>query len=103
MGLERRNGRLYYYRKVRVDGRVCSEYGGSGFLALLCAEQDEAERQDRAAERAAQQATRQAEARIDKQLAGVESALTAVTHTALCAAGFHNHKGQWRKRRHASR
>ena len=49
---------------------------------------------------AADHATRQAEAEIDRQLAGVESAIAAMTHATLFAAGYHNHNGQWRKKRH---
>ena len=101
MGWEQRRGRSYYYRKVRVGGRVRSEYVGSGMLGELCASGDDAKRQNRAARRAADHATRQAEARIDRQLADVESALTAMTHAALVAAGCHRHNGQWRKKRHA--
>lgn len=99
MGWEQRRGRSYYYRKVRKGGRVRSEYVGSGMLAQLCAESDGCDRQERAAKRAADRATRQGEAEIDRQLADAESALGAMTHATLYAAGYHKHKGQWRKRR----
>ena len=99
MGREQRRGRFYYYRKVREGGRVRSEYAGSGLLAQLCAEDDNDKRRDRQAVRAAYRATRQAEAEIDRQLGAAESALTGMTHATLFAAGYHNHKGQWRKRR----
>lgn len=101
MGWEQRNGRSYYYHKSRMGGRVRSEYMGAGLLAQLCAEEDDDKRQERNAQRAADRATRQAEAGIDRQLANAESALAAMTHATLLAAGFHNHKGQWRKRRRA--
>ena len=100
MGWEQRNGRSYYYRKVREGGRVRSEYNGSGMLAQICAADDEAKRREQAAERAADHATRQAEAEIDRQLADAESALAALTDATLFAAGYHKHKGQWRKKRH---
>jgi len=99
MGWEQRRGRSYYYRKVREGGRIRSEYVGGGTLAQLCAELDGCGRQERAAKRAADRATRQAEEGVDRQLADAESALTAMTHAALVAAGYRNHKGQWRKRR----
>ena len=99
MGWEQRRGRSYYYRKVREGGRVRSEYVGSGIVAQICAGDDEDKRRDRAAKRAADHATRQAEAEIDQQLADAESALTAMTHATLYAAGCHRHKGQWRKKR----
>lgn len=103
MGWERQRGRFYYYRKVRVGGRVRSQYMGTGFLAQMFAEADIDKRRERAARRAADRATRQAEAQIDRQLADAESALAAMTHATLKAAGFHQHRGQWRKKRHASK
>jgi hypothetical protein len=104
MGWEqKRRGRWYYYRKLRVGGRVRSEYMGTGLLAQMSAEADNDKRRERAATRAADRATRQAEAEMDMQLADAESALAAMTHATLFAAGFHEHRGQWRKRRHASK
>lgn len=100
MSWEQRRGRSYYYRKVREGGRVRSKYVGTGIVAQICAGDDDAKRRDRATQRAADRATRQAEAQVDRQLAGVESAIAAMTHATLFAAGYHQHKGQWRKRRH---
>ena len=99
MGWEQRRERSYYYRKVRVGGRVRSEYMGSGIVAQICAGDDDEKRRDRAAKRAADRATRQGEAEIDRQLGAAESALAAMTHATLVAAGCHRHKGQWRRRR----
>ena len=101
MGWEQRRGRSYYYRKVRAGGRVRSEYIGSGIVAQICAGDDEDKRRDRAAKCAAERATRQAETEVDRQLADAESALTAMTHATLYAAGCHRHNGQWRKKRYA--
>ena len=100
MSWEQRRGRSYYYRKMREGERVRSKYLGAGIVAQICAGDDDAKRRDRAAQRAADRAARHAEAQIDRQLAGVESAIAAMTHAALLAAGFHKHKGQWRKKRH---
>ena len=85
---------------MRVGERVRSKYLGAGIVAQICAGDDDDRRQKRSAQRAANQADRQAEAQIDQQLAGVESAIAAMTHAALFAAGLHKHKGQWRKKRH---
>ena len=100
MSWEQRRGRSYYYRKVREGGRVRSKYVGNGIVAQICARDDDAKRRDRATQRAADRAVRHAEAQVDRQLAGVESAIAAMTHATLFAAGYHQHKGQWRKRRH---
>jgi hypothetical protein len=99
MGWEQRRGRSYYYRKVRVGGRVRSEYAGSGMLGELCAAEDDTKRREQASERAADRATRQGEAVIDRQLSDAESAIAAMALATLLAAGYHRHKGQWRKRR----
>ena len=100
MGWEQRCGRSYYYRKVREGGRVRSKYVGSGIVAQICAGDDNDKRRDQAAKRATDYATRQAEAEIDRQLADVESVLATMTHAMLSVAGYHKHKGQWRKKRH---
>src|SRR5437870_4021189 len=100
MGWEQRAGCRYYYRKKREKGRIRSEYVGTGLLAELCAATDSFERLQQAAKRAAGQAVRRAEAEIDRQLANAESALAAMTKATLYSAGYHKHKGQWRKKRH---
>jgi hypothetical protein len=99
MGWEQRGGRSYYYRKVREGDRVRSKYVGSGILAQICAGNDKDEQRDRKAKCAVHLATRQAEAEIDRQLAVAETALAAMTHAALSTAGYHKHKGEWRKKR----
>jgi hypothetical protein len=100
MSWEHRRGRFYYYRKLRAGGRVRSQYVGAGIVAQICAGNDDDKRRHRMAQRAADRATRQVEAQIDRQLAGVESAIATVTRATLLAAGYHKHKGQWRKKRY---
>jgi len=99
MGWEQRGSRRYYYRKKRRAGKVRSEYIGAGPVAELWASIDESEHQEHAVKRNADRRTRQAEAEIDRQLDDLESAIVSITAATLCAAGFHNHKGQWRKKR----
>jgi hypothetical protein len=99
MSWEQRRGRSYLYRKVREGGRVRSKYLGTGLLAQMSAEEDDEKRRQHSIQRTAARAARQAEAQIDRQLASVESAIAALTQAALSAAGYHRHKGQWRKRR----
>lgn len=99
MGWERRRSRNYYYRKMRVGGRVHSQYMGTGLLAQMSAEADNDKRRERNAQCAADRATRQAESEIDRQLTDAESVLVALTHATLVAAGCHRHRGQWRRKR----
>lgn len=99
MGWENRNGRRYYYHKRRRGGRVVSEYVGAGELAGAIATLDalgkaeaEAERDQQKKERAAQQA-------IDRELNRVGAELRALVAAALLAEGYHQHNGQWRRKR----
>ena len=99
MGWESRQGHKFYYRKKRIDGRVVSQYVGTGRLAEICAEGDELLRGIEKEKRNAERSTREAEAEIDRQLDAVESALAALVSAVLRSAGFHKHKGEWRKKR----
>ena len=100
MGLERRGGGSYYYRKVRRDGRVVSEYLGGGLPACLEEWGVAAGRERSRARREAWEARR---ARLDEREAeavALFDAVEAVAREALEAAGYRRHKrGEWRKRR----
>lgn len=93
MGWEKRGNEFYYYRKVRKGGRVRSEYMGRGVYAQLCAKLIENGQLEREALRSEQQAEKE----IDRQLETAGAAVSALTGAALHAAGYHRHKGQWRK------
>ena len=99
MAIETRGGRVYYYRKQRRGSRVCSVYAGSGTIALLSLEQDIAERRRRQAERDSLRARMEGEAEIERQLAAEEKQTMRILRATLEAAGFHQHKGTWRKKR----
>jgi nucleotide-binding universal stress UspA family protein len=95
MAWEQRGSRNYYYRKRRLGDQVVSEYIGAGELAGHAAALDALERQLRRAERKAWQSRRSFDAQID-ELCDLISALASAT---LLAAGYHRHKGQWRRNR----
>lgn len=99
MAWETRGRGAYYYRSRRVGGRVVHEYRGNGPHAVL--EDLEAE-----AERAARQAEREAVRAHHAMLGAVGDSLDE--HLALARdeaarllkrLGFHEHRGQWRRRR----
>jgi hypothetical protein len=94
--------RGYYYRVRKVNGRVVREYVGTGRVAHLAAHLDALDREKREAERAA---WREERAQLDALDAGV-AALIRLTDlaaaAALLAAGFHQHKRQWRRKRHGN-
>jgi hypothetical protein len=99
MGWERRGGRSYYYRKERVGGRVVSRYIGAGSLGELWAALDENDRDLREYDREKRQDERRP---LDDLDAAAETAFgqaMAIGEAAMIAAGYHRHKGTWRKRR----
>jgi hypothetical protein len=97
MGWEWRNGRRYYYLKQRVDGQVVSRYLGSyGVLG-------ESVRQEQAAELLAERSERKLQLETDHKLDETCRKLQRARHNLLRAAGFHQHKGQWRKKRTMSK
>lgn len=100
MGLERRGNGTYYYRKVRRDGRVVSEYLGQGVRAAVEAWRVESVRANRLCERESRE---DVEARLDAEEAeaiALFDAVESVAREVLLAAGYHRHKrGEWRKRR----
>lgn len=99
MAWENRNGRDYYYRKRRVGRRVVSEYIGSGIMAELTAELDQADRERRQAERDRLRAIQEENQAVDSSLDAQEKATRVLVRAYLLAMGFHPHKQQWRRRR----
>jgi hypothetical protein len=105
MGWERRGDRTYYYAKHREGGRVRSQYIGTGDTAAAIAAIVEFESRDRAHHRAQEQRRL---ADLETQGAAAHAALadlecqteTAIRET-LHQAGYHQHRGQWRRKRDA--
>jgi hypothetical protein len=98
MAIETRNGQPYYYRKRRIGRHVVSEYVGCGLIAEIEAEEDAQAQAERQARRAAWRAERERQAELDSQVDRACASIRAAVAAALEAAGFHRHKGQWRKR-----
>jgi hypothetical protein len=94
MGWERRGGRRYYYRKARRGNVVRSVYI-SDFAAGLADLVDSQRRAQSAEVRRFIAADRKEGDRI----AAACSSLRGATRAWLLAAGFHEHKRQWRRRR----
>jgi hypothetical protein len=95
-------GRRYYYQRKRVNGRIEYTYYGAGPATPLMAEIDQLDRERRQQERwEAQMACNEfnelaaTPEHITQQL---EQAKRAAAQ-ALVAAGYHQHKRQWRKKR----
>jgi hypothetical protein len=103
MPWEERNGRRYYYRKVRRGGRVFSVYEGSGVGAVLAEEQDATERATRRRETRTLRAELAEHDAIDEKLDRAWKIVERTAHEALEAAGYHSHKREWRLRRDATK
>ena len=100
MGWEARNGNSYYYRKERVGSRVRSVYVGSGLIGQLSALTDEQGREEKDAERRALRREIEKQDAIDSRIDGVCELTEKLVTAALIASGFHQHKRQWRRKRH---
>jgi hypothetical protein len=93
------NDRRYYYRSERVGGRVKSTYIGAGESGSLMANMVAFERLERAA---AREQLRDEWEEFDAEESAVSEwfdGVQAVADAAMIAAGFHQHKGQWRRKR----
>ena len=99
MGLVQRNGRVYAYESVREGHRVRSVYVASGELARLAYFAITDRRAKRAAEREAREREREEAVRLDRALDVLVAATLRTASDALHAAGFHHHRGAWRRRR----
>jgi hypothetical protein len=98
MGLEERKGNLYYYEKKRVGNRVVSEYVGSGVLALLV----QARADEKAIERETIKRKKDSVNKLESEIEQVMGWIDSLSSGQLIASGYHQHKGQWRKRRNES-
>ena len=99
MGLEKRNGHVYYYKSRRDGEKVRKVYVGAGDFAHVAAQLDETERLRRKAEVAYWKAER---VRLERSVAFLQElteAAEVLTRARLLASGFHQHKGQWRRQR----
>lgn len=100
MGWESRDGvGRYYTRSRRICGRVVREYVGCGALAQAVAHLDATRRAENRLAKERDQAQRQAELDLHTSLRGLCSKVSALMADALSEAGYHEHRGQWRRRR----
>jgi hypothetical protein len=89
----------YYTRSKKVNGRVVREYVGTGRVAELVAQMDATERADREAERASRRAEKADLATLDAEIKALAEITDLAARAALLAAGYHQHKREWRKKR----
>jgi hypothetical protein len=99
--LERRDGRLYYYRSIRDGERVRKGYVGAGEVARICSETDLLRRTSRRAQRERERAELE---RLNGLVAPLEE-LSDVAEVLVIAhlvdGGYRKRKGEWRRARSA--
>lgn len=89
----------YYTRSRKVNGRVIREYLGGGAVGELAAQLDVIEREQREYEREAWRVERKGIEEFDETIAKVCQMADMIARAAMLAAGFHRHRGEWRRRR----
>jgi hypothetical protein len=99
--LERRNGRLYYYRSVRDGEKVRKVYVGAGEVARICSETDILQRSSRRAQRERERAELERLEGLVAPLEEVSEAAKVLLRAHLVDGGYRKRKGEWRRARSA--
>jgi hypothetical protein len=98
---ERRGDNLYYYQAEREDGQVRKKYLGAGEIAELVAHADETIRRTKTERRERERAELEEARCLASAADELHGAVEVLAHAELVAAGYHRHKGEWRRRRDA--
>ncbi len=99
MGWELRNGKRYYYRKIRRGQRVISEYVGASDFAGLWLELNKFDRIEKEQSRIAWKNEKDEAKRLNKDIGQLAKIINGMARASLLVAGYHTHKGQWRRNR----
>src|SRR5437763_1444565 len=100
MAWEQRSNQTYYYRSVRVGGRVVKEYGGGGLMGMLAEEFDQEQREEREQQRAQVERERENWAALEEPTRELDDLAELLMTATLMTAGYHRHdRGEWRRRR----
>jgi hypothetical protein len=99
VALERRNGRLYYYRSKRSGEKVRKVYAGSGELARMAANADLVNRAIREGERERERAELEELEALAAPVAALCEATEILTRAHLVAWGYRKAQGRWRRAR----
>lgn len=99
MALEYRNGKPYYYRKIRKGKKVISEYVGSGEVARLTAELDKTKVFFRKIRKLTISNEKAIHDLADGEIKLLEKSISELFTQVAINNGYHQHKRQWRKKR----
>lgn len=99
MALEKRDGKLYYYRSFRDGERVRKEYIGTGEFAEALAHSDETIRLIHKLQRDKGWEELELLEDLAAPVLEIDMTIDILARAALVAAGYHRHKGKWRRAR----
>lgn len=97
MGWELRNGRRYYYRKIRRGKRVISEYVGMGAFAEILSQLDDIDRAREIAANVAWRNEKNLDKKLNHEICQLTEIINGMARASLLVSGYHSHKGQWRQ------
>ncbi len=99
MSWESRKGKgRYYTRSRRVNGKIRRQYIGMGDRAEVTAEADAKERAARRLEKETEREQRECDLALDDKVDELCELIDGLARGTLLAAGFHSHRGTWRRR-----
>lgn len=91
----------YYYRSRRLpNGRVVKTYHGTGHCGARAAEVDRRKRAEQELQHHRHRALLEHIQHVAAPLDKLCEACDLITEAVLLSAGYHNHRGEWRKKRH---
>lgn len=94
------NGKKYFYRNQRIDGRAVKVYVGRGPKAEVTAQRDEEERRQRQRDKQYWLTTQSRIEAAGRPLEELVDAGTLLMRAILVACGFYLHKRhEWRRRK----
>jgi hypothetical protein len=92
----------YYTRSLRRHGRVVRQYLGRGPLVEEFAHEDALAREARRLARDRWAERRRTQEALRAGLLALRKQLSALTCSTLSEVGYHQHRGQWRRRRRSA-
>jgi hypothetical protein len=95
----RERGGRYYTRSRQEGGRVVREYVGTGPLAELAAEEDIARQELEESRREREREEMERLEALAAPVLEVSEAAEILARAHLVAAGYHRHKGEYRRTR----
>jgi hypothetical protein len=99
LALEKRDGRLYYYRHMRDGDRVRKIYVGSGELARIACEQDLIKRTIEEHKRKEEREEREKLEALASSVEELSDVVEIITRACLIASGYRRYQGHWRLKR----